>query len=164
MKYEFKELSKKQIILDKYIISNNIDMDDETYWKFRSIALSVEISEIANEIRFFKFWSNKPASHKEIILEEWIDCLHFILSLANTLGGTSFEKEITLVTKNQEDLYIEIQEKNTILFKRKEIINIESILFLMCEMAFLLDFSMKDINESYKHKNKINFQRQKNNY
>lgn len=44
------------------------------------LALQVELAELANETRCFKFWSNKKASAKEIILEEYVDCLHFILT------------------------------------------------------------------------------------
>jgi len=45
------------------------------------LALLVELGELANETRCFKFWSNKPASKKEIILEEYVDGVHFLLSL-----------------------------------------------------------------------------------
>ncbi len=48
----------------------------------RAVALSVELAEMANAIRFFKHWSMKPAD-PEAALEEAADVLHFLLSLAN---------------------------------------------------------------------------------
>ena len=50
------------------------------------LALLVEIGELANETRSFKFWSVKPASEKKIILEEFVDGIHFILSLGIECG------------------------------------------------------------------------------
>src|SRR5579875_4105332 len=50
------------------------------------LALLVELGELANETRCFKFWSIKPASPKEVILEEFVDGIHFILSLGIECG------------------------------------------------------------------------------
>ncbi|MCP8969705.1 dUTP diphosphatase [Ectobacillus ponti] len=50
----------------------------------RLLAFLVELGEAANDWRGFKFWSeNKEA--KETLLEEYVDGLHFILSIGNTL-------------------------------------------------------------------------------
>ncbi len=54
--------------------------------KKKMLALLVEIGELANETRCFKYWSNKPASEREVILEEYVDGLHFILSIGIDLG------------------------------------------------------------------------------
>ena len=54
--------------------------------KRKMLALLVEIGELANETRCFKYWSNKPASEREVILEEYVDGLHFILSIGIDLG------------------------------------------------------------------------------
>ena len=53
--------------------------------KRKMLALLVEIGELANETRCFKYWSNKPASEREVILEEY-GGLHFILSIGIDLG------------------------------------------------------------------------------
>ncbi|MGQ8924303.1 dUTP diphosphatase, partial [Bacillus halotolerans] len=65
------------------------------------LALQVELAECANEWRGFKHWSNdrepriclidkKGQTAKEYyknpLLEEYVDCLHFILSIGNRLG------------------------------------------------------------------------------
>lgn len=43
------------------------------------LALLVELGELANETRCFKYWSIKPASAKNVVLEEYADCLLIIL-------------------------------------------------------------------------------------
>ena len=45
------------------------------------LSLQVELGELANETRCFKFWSTKKPSSNDVILEEYVDCLHFILSI-----------------------------------------------------------------------------------
>ena len=47
----------------------------------RLLALIVELGEFANETRAFKYWSNKPSSSKEVIIEEYSDGLNFLISL-----------------------------------------------------------------------------------
>lgn len=71
---------------------------DNLDWKL--LALQVELAECANEWRGFKKWSkdqkprievltnnpdktdkNKPWLIRNLLLEEYVDCLHFILSI-----------------------------------------------------------------------------------
>ena len=55
------------------------------------MALLVE-RELANETRSFKFWSTKGPSANEIILEEYVDSIHFLLSLL-------IEKVLMIITR-----------------------------------------------------------------
>ncbi|MEX2462055.1 MAG: dUTP diphosphatase [Paenibacillaceae bacterium] len=65
------------------------------------LALQVEIGELANEWRGFKYWSNDQWPRNNVLvigdncgeekitnpmLEEYADCLHLLLSIANLLG------------------------------------------------------------------------------
>lgn len=54
----------------------------------RVLALITEIGECANETRCFKYWSKKAPSPRNVILEEYVDILHFILSFG---VGSHFE-------------------------------------------------------------------------
>ncbi len=47
----------------------------------RDLALTIELAELANETRCFKYWSSKGPSEREVILEEFVDSIHFLLSL-----------------------------------------------------------------------------------
>lgn len=59
-----------------------------TTFSDRLLALLTEIGECANETRCFKYWSKKPSSPRPVILEEYVDILHFILSFG---VGSHFE-------------------------------------------------------------------------
>src|SRR5688500_20051556 len=47
----------------------------------KCLALLVELGELANETRCFKFRSKKPRNDDSVLLEEYVDNRHFRLSL-----------------------------------------------------------------------------------
>src|SRR5699024_11734252 len=79
------ELYEMQRKLDMYIEENHSLVKEGIFPK-KLLALLVELGELANETRCFKFWSTKPPSQKQVILEEYVDVLHFILSLGLEAG------------------------------------------------------------------------------
>lgn len=92
MKNTLELLFESQKELDNFILeSKNIKITDKELMTDTLLALAVEVSELANEIRSFKHWSNKGASDRNVILEEYIDVLHFFLSVGNQLGFTARE-------------------------------------------------------------------------
>lgn len=62
------------------------------------VALDVELGEMANEARWFKHWSNDQEPRKESLLEEYVDALHFFLSIA--------------IQRGWEDILLKIKEDN----------------------------------------------------
>src|SRR5690625_3724076 len=52
----------------------------------KHLALIVELGELANETRCFKYWSTKDPSERASILEEYVDGVYFILSLGLDKG------------------------------------------------------------------------------
>lgn len=83
MKINLSLLFKEQKKLDVFIHKKH----KLTYKKIfmeTKLALFVELAELANEIKCFKFWSIKGSASKEKILEEYVDGLHFITSLCLT--------------------------------------------------------------------------------
>lgn len=84
MNINYTTLSNMQADLDKYIgRQRNLNMED--YKLERIEALSVEYHELLQELRFFKYWSVKPMN-RERALEEYVDCLHFLMSIGNDFG------------------------------------------------------------------------------
>ena len=76
-------LQEKQKKLDIFIHQQNkLDLQNTFY--LRKIALFVEIGEVANELKSFKYWKKDKKVNLEKAQEELIDCLHFFLSLANS--------------------------------------------------------------------------------
>src|SRR5699024_6976154 len=71
--------------LDTYIEANQ-EVSGKNLFEEKILALFVEIAELANETRCFKFWSNKPKNEDDVILAEYVDGLHFIMSLGLDCG------------------------------------------------------------------------------
>ncbi|WP_298842689.1 dUTP diphosphatase [Clostridium sp.] len=128
------------------------------------LSLQVELGELANETRCFKFWSTKESSSKDVILEEYVDCLHFILSL----GLEKSFQTITLNVKNTTrelseqflNLYITIANFATL----SSLDNYSIIFHNFLNLGLNLGFSEEDIENGYFYKNKINHERQDNGY
>ena len=79
---KFIEMFASQKELDMKIDYEHGLKNEEVFNK-KVMSLIVEICELANEIKFFKFWSYKKPSPKEKILDEYSDCIHFLLSIGN---------------------------------------------------------------------------------
>ena len=89
------------VLDDLYPLQKELDEDSaqrhngsyESTKDKRLLALLVEFGEFANETRCFKYWSLKPMSEKEVVLDEYADAMHCFLSLGIPLGVTSLKKE-----------------------------------------------------------------------
>lgn len=67
--------------LDKLYIDKYSKITDKYYEK-NCLELIVELCELANESRCFKYWSIKPVK-KEELLEEYADCLSMLFCIFN---------------------------------------------------------------------------------
>lgn len=132
------------------------------------LALLVEIGECANEVRCFKFWSHKPSSEKKVILEEYVDGLHFVLELG-------LEREETTVTKPYDESWIikrgTVTKQFNALFDKvsnfsewKAVGNYANVLDYYLGLGEMLGFTWEEIEEAYFTKNKINHKRQEEGY
>jgi Uncharacterized protein conserved in bacteria len=98
-----KKLDKK--IVDKYNNQNGFDMgfEQKHFLVDRLLALSVEVSELANATREFKYWSTKESESKERLLDEFADIIHFVFSVADSLDFTVEEIEAAYLKKHEEN-------------------------------------------------------------
>src|SRR5690625_3078739 len=78
--------------LDEYIQKKQ-SLEEKDLFEQKVLALIVELGELANETRSFKFWSKNKKLNDEAILEEYVDGIHFILSLGLEKGFT-FDKQL----------------------------------------------------------------------
>ncbi len=164
MKYDFTTQAIKQKELDAFIKDNAEIRSEQSYWENRIIALMVELGEVSNEIRFFKYWSKKPASEKEVIIDELVDCLHFAFSLGNTLENDQWVIGMGDMKRPMPIIYFELVGKLQRLVHEKDVTLFRSMLFNLCEIAYYLSYSMEDIEIAYNKKNKINYERQNSGY
>jgi len=145
-------------------IHNEHGLKDKNLIPSKILALQVELGELANETRCFKFWSNKGPSPKDVVLEEYVDCLHFILSIGIDNGLTNISlKQIN----NSGDLIEQFQNMfiRIITFQYEPTLeNYEKLFNHFLLLGKKLDFKEEEIFESYLEKNKINHKRQDEGY
>ena len=192
------ELFKIQEKLDDWIREGynlqGVDLLDK-----KILALQVELGELANEWRGFKFWSVDQEPRTEVIcrackgegefisglrtlkqeacrfcdgtgiesnplLEEYVDCLHFILSIGLELRIS--EVEIRKISRT--DIVFVFNELFEIASKlRSSNIRTSEYEWLVSEFVKLgemLGFTWEQIAQAYLKKNKINHTRQSEGY
>ena len=153
------KLFKLQKNLNERIV-NEHNLDESSLFPKKILSLHVELAELANETRCFKYWSKKSPAPKEKVLEEYVDCLHFIL----TIGLDKSYTDITLEIKPNDysltdqflNLYIDINDLVISPSKDHYITLFEDFLSL----GLSLGFPIEDIENAYLDKNNINHQRQ----
>ncbi|MRX71788.1 dUTPase [Bacillus lacus] len=161
----FQHLYEMQQVLD-HNIENKHGLQEEDLFERKCLALLVELGELANETRCFKFWSVKSASETSVILEEYVDGIHFILSLgleikadrnAGYPTGAASSEQLTHQFLHVYQTAMEF--KNT-----RDESSFHALFSAYLKLGELLGFSKEVITEAYKQKNTINHQRQKQNY
>jgi dimeric dUTPase (all-alpha-NTP-PPase superfamily) len=197
------ELQRK---LDEHIEREHPRQEGEDRLSKKILALQVELGELANNWRGFKYWSynQKPKTEelgecplcngtgdlgavwaenciecggsgkvvvKNPLLEEYVDCLHFILSIGLELGlakkfrnyGISFMRRRQDPTKKLSFLIAFVNELNSESHDEKDE-DYEFILDRFFSIGYDLGFTWEQIEEAYCKKNEINHARQVNKY
>lgn len=155
----YKKLSNLQADLDNYIAAEkSIYMPD--YKLERIIALSVEFHELLNEVRFiFKYWSYKQMDRGKA-LGEYVDGIHFLLSIGNDLNITDYEYNRP-VFHDMRRLALGISNMISLLPKTKDYHTLMDYYILFGEK---LGFSMEEVEQAYLSKNNTNYERQATGY
>ncbi|GAE28312.1 dimeric dUTPase [Halalkalibacter wakoensis JCM 9140] len=125
------------------------------------LAFIVEISELANETRSFKYWSRKTSSERSVILEEYVDGLHFVLTLGLTLNVTSITILDEYKTENETtEQFLQVLKDASALGETKTETQYMQLVTSFFMLGQILGFSNKEIEEAYLQKNKVNHERQ----
>lgn len=186
------KLFKVQAELDKKIIEEK-GLEGQDLLDKKILALQVELGELAQNWRGFKFWSNdqKPrtreyltnyteqdsvlgpgAEWKNPLLEEYVDCLHFILSIGLEIEAEQdiFPEPIkydNTVTQFNE-LFGQISYFASVLNRDNDwdevIFEYERVWSLFFGLGGELGFTWEQIEQAYYAKNKENHERQENGY
>lgn len=149
--------------LDSFI-QNNRASNTEVF-REKGLALLVELAELANETRSFKFWSTKGPSENAVILEEYVDSIHFLLSLGIEKNFDSVdvwpegevEGELT-------ELFIKTTESILQFLNELTIGSYENVWVHYGAIANMLGFTHSNIIDAYIAKNEENYERQKSGY
>lgn len=179
------KLFETQRKLDERIVKEK-RLEGQDLTPMKILALQVELGELANEWRGFKFWSENreprtsmlsqlfkedgtPARGVKVtnpLLEEYVDCLHFILSI-----GLSHKFDEALSGLAIEPISIRIVDSFTALMRTEwETFDDGSAdyfhggLELFIGLGESLGFTWEQIEQAYYDKNQINHERQTNGY
>ncbi|MFD1706379.1 dUTP diphosphatase [Siminovitchia sediminis] len=160
-----KEWFAMQHELDSYIEREH-ELQGEDLFEKKLLALLVEIGELANETRCFKFWSKKPPAPREDILEEFVDGIHFILSLGLELEFS--DREISLVSQeaneNLDRSFLKVFRLAGDFRQSKSAKDYEELFRQYMVLGQTLGFQLDEVQEAYKKKNEVNFKRQQEGY
>ena len=163
MLIDFDILFKKQKELDLEIQKNhNVTYSDTM--KRRFLALFVEIGELANATRCFKYWSNKVSESKERVMDEYADGLHFLLSLGIALDIKETSYEYLETSKDLSALFIKMYEEISLFEKERSLAKYNDCFKAYLNIAYKLGMSKDDIFSSYLLKLGENYHRQETNY
>lgn len=163
---DLRQLFQMQKQLDTHIETTH-QLENEDLFDRKVLALLVELSELANETRCFKFWSLKPSSEKQVILEEFVDGVHFMLSLGLE---QSFEQTLTTIEVNTipkitvSEQFLQVYEAVHQFRNKRSIPTYENMFRQLLMLGEILGFSGEEIYEAYIEKNKVNFERQQQGY
>jgi len=161
----YQKLFTMQKGLDKHIETKH-ELLDEDLFERKVLALLVELGELANETRCFKFWSLKPSSPQQTVLEEYVDGVHFILSLGIECG---FEEKLDFSAEvmNKEFLieqFLFVFELISKFRASKLLEDYKQLFQAYIRLGELLGFNAGETEKAYVDKNEVNYERQKQGY
>lgn len=154
------KLFELQKALDDRIIEEKKLQGKNLFWN-KVLALQVEMGELANEWRRFKHWSDDKEPRRERMLEEYVDCLHFVLSLGLDIGVEIPESGL----KNERDT-ITSQFVSMMAFTNEDgtPMDWEDLWGHFIGLGEMLGFSWAEVEAAYIRKNDINHLRQDEGY
>lgn len=158
------QLFTMQRQLDQHIEDKH-ELHKEDLIPRKLLALLVEMGELANETRCFKFWSVKPPAEDTVILEEFVDGVHFILSLGIEKGYddlTELPNAKASDSKTAQFLQVFAQVAAFEQDQSKE--NYVDMFVSYMTLGDMFGFSAEHIEKAYISKNEVNFKRQEQGY
>lgn len=161
-----------QAKLDRKIMESHHLGETEDIVRAKVLALYVELGELANETRCFKYWSVKPPSARQEILEEYVDALHFVLSLGLSLNyqnGINIENSLLepdhgLHREEQVKVFTNLFHQVALFAQESSLANYQRLFQGLIQLGQALGFSWQEIEQAYLEKNKVNHQRQEEGY
>lgn len=157
---EMQEKFDSKLRVDKGISDEEWGSDE--FGAMHGTALYVEKAEIVNEcFDLWKYWKSKKVNF-ERILDEGIDCIHFLMLVANKYELDS-DKVAQCIDEGLESIKGEVvDEKFVASFTIVQ--SFEMNIAILLRILNHYGFTEQDIIEQYKRKNAINFERLESGY
>ncbi|ANU28435.1 dUTP diphosphatase [Planococcus versutus] len=167
--------------LDAEIAKNHPRLPDEDRLEKRILALLVELGELANEWRGFKFWSTDQESriwtYRSVLLEdgpgvefynplleEYVDCIHFALSIGLQLNIPQMLDWGPYRKETITEQFIDLMQADWSTYYTNVYHGYCRNMELLIGLGAMLGFDWEQIEKAYLNKNEINYQRQNTGY
>lgn len=185
---ELTQLFETQRLLDEKIYDRFPELRGKNNLDWKILALQVELGECANEWRGFKKWSDdqKPRGQgtyleygckcegmgnrwveKNPLLEEYVDCLHFILSIGLELDFLKVDIYDFLLAQREvtiTDVFLSTFEATAAIDVGRSHEEYSYLFSRFIELGNMLGFTWEQIERAYYAKNQINHERQATGY
>lgn len=158
------KLFNMQHKLDERIVNDHL-LEGQDLLPNKILALRVEIGELANDWQGFKYWK-VDSSPKQGVLEEYADCLHFLLSIGLDLGFDNSVHSIhgSFLMLDVIEQFEAIYDQISTLKLRRTIDSYQNLLEFFLGLGDMLGFTPEMIEAAYLMKNKVNHERQASSY
>lgn len=175
------KLFETQRVLDARIMEIHPELIGQDNLPWKVLALQVELGECANEWRGFKKWSNDQEPRREIeqygfadpggpfrylkypLLEEYVDCLHFILSIGLEIDRNNFEY-LSDHDYKEHDITNQFMRTMDYAIGLREDDYYSELFHSFIYLGEMLGFTWDQIEQAYYDKNTINHTRQNTGY
>lgn len=163
MKLDLTELYALQDKLDMVVANKGHDLESYHSIESRIFAFHTEVHELANEISFFKYWKEGHKQDRGRILDEIVDCIHFLLSISLTKKYTKVIKSVYAFELWEdypiEEMFYTLRKNNL-----DSMGQVGMAFSLVLGIARKLGFELEDIEKGYRRKNEVNHVRQRDGY
>lgn len=148
-----------KVFNDVYTANKELDkmfdneFQDEEMYKKNKLELLVEIGELANETRYFKYWKNIPIN-LDAAKEEFADCMIMTFYFFNILNISLDEEFMEIEKYDKVDIFARLYKLASDLYYNDDKNIIKEIFVTLINLGYLIGFSNEDIVEACM--NKIN--------
>ncbi len=122
---------------------NNAFPDPEMYKK-NKLELLVEIGELANETRYFKYWSTKPVD-MDLVKGEYADCVIITLFFFNVMG-ISLDEEFPVVGEyDKVDIFGRLYQLGSNFYYNDDKNIVKEFFVTVINLGYMIGFNDDDI-------------------
>ena len=139
------EVYKKNNILDDIFI-DKFSLVDKDMFRKNKIELLVEIGELANETKCFKYWTKKEPN-RELVKEEYADCIIMTLCLYNYYDMKLDDIEYERIN-DINDVFAKLYQLASSVYFNDNKEELQKVLFYLINLAELLNITKDEIVEA----------------
>lgn len=135
----------------------------------RKVAFKVELGELANEIGYFKYWKESHVIKKDRVLDEWADCLAFLISIMISQCDYLPKVDYDLIEREDRVIYAKGLSSSNFNWMFKNELDwynkgLNSMFQNLIEIGRYNGFTYEELENAYRNKTIENIRRAKEGY